>query len=41
MQIGLELLLASRYLRARKTNGVVSALTIFSFIGIFLGGRAP
>ncbi|HCJ61848.1 MAG: lipoprotein-releasing ABC transporter permease subunit [SAR116 cluster bacterium] len=37
MQLGLELHLASRYLRARKSNGVVSALTIFSFIGIFLG----
>ncbi|MGB0382781.1 MAG: lipoprotein-releasing system transmembrane subunit LolC, partial [Alphaproteobacteria bacterium] len=37
MQLGLEVMLAARYLRARKANGIVSALTIFSFLGIFLG----
>lgn len=37
MQLGLEIMLAARYLRARKANGIVSALTIFSFLGIFLG----
>ena len=33
-----EWLVASRYLRARREQGFVSVIVVFSFLGITLGG---
>ena len=34
---GFELMLASRYLRARRKSGFISVISLFSFLGIMLG----
>ena len=34
---GFERLLALRYLRARRREGLISVISIFSFLGIMLG----